>query len=145
MKKRVIALLIVATLLCAVLAIPISAATSGNYSAKTIKVTTKANWLKPGSESITLSRTTGKYKNGTEFTGSWSVKVERTDKSATTKYYTLKSSSLKINLARNATYKITVSPSASFKACVEINGGSRNVKTWSNWYVSSTHKVSSYS
>ncbi len=144
MAKKIISIFLVSVMLFSCLAVPALAATSGNYSTKKMYVSTKANWLKPGSESITLSRSTGQYKNGTKFTGSWSITVYKYG-SGTKKYYTMNSNSLTIKLDRNAHYQITISPTATYKACVEINGGSRNVKSWSSWYVSRTNKISSIS
>ena len=144
MAKKVISVFLVVVMVFSCYVIPVAAATSGNISTKKMYVTTKANWLKPGNESVTISRTTGVYKNGTKFYGSWYVTVYKYG-AGTKKTYTMNSGSLTIKLDRNANYQITVSPRPVYNATIEINGGSRNVKTWPNWYVSKTNKVSSIS
>lgn len=144
MAKKVISVFLVAAILISCFAVPALAATSGNISTRTMYVSTKANWLKPGKESITISRTQGSYKNNVKFKGSWDVTVYKYG-SGSKKSYSMNSDSVTIKLDRNASYKITVSPKPAYLACVEINGGKRNVKTWSNWYVSKTNKISSIS
>ena len=62
MKKSISILMVVLTLMSifAVFAVPASAATtSSGTQTRTITVTTKGNWLVPGSESITLSQNKG--------------------------------------------------------------------------------------
>lgn len=144
--KRLISILLVVTFLFAIFAIPASAAKSGSNKTANIYVTTKANWLKAGSESITLTPKAGVMKNNVKFNNcSWTVKVYKYG-TGTTKYLTLKgNSSLKINLDRNASYQITVTPTASYKAICEINKAGTGIKTYPSWYVSSTNKISSIS
>lgn len=144
--KRIVAVLLVLVTVFAIFAIPVSAAKSGSNKTANIYVTTKANWLKPGKESITLTPKAGVDAGGCKFTNcSWSVKVYKYG-TGTTKYYTLKgSSSLKINLDRNANYQITVTPTASYRAICEIEATSGKLRSYPSWYVSSTCKVSSVS
>ena len=144
--KKTITFILVFSLILMVCMIPVSAATSGSNKSSAIYVTTKANWLKPGSESITITPKQGVAYNGTKFYCSYSVCVYRYG-NGTTKYYTLDSKcngkSLKINLARNASYKITVTPSASYKAICEIKKTGGKLKSYPSWYVSNTNKISS--
>ena len=140
--KRLISFLLLASLVLTIFALPVSAATKGSNKTANIYVTTKANWLKPGSESITLTPCKGQSATGTRFDGSWSIKVYQYG-TGTTKYYTLKSSSLTISLKRNAEYKITVTPTAAYRAVCEIHRTSGNLKSYPSWYVSKTNKVSS--
>lgn len=144
--KKILSVLLVISFIMAIFAIPASAATKGSNQATKIYVTTKANWLKAGSESITLTPNAGVMKNNVKFTNcSWDVKVYKYG-SGTTKYYTLKgNTSLKIPLDRNASYQITVTPTASYKAICEINKAGTGIKTYPSWYVSSTNKISSIS
>lgn len=142
--KKILAVLLVLSMVFAIFAIPASAAKSGSNKTANIYVSTKANWLKPGKESITLTPKAGVDSSGCKFSNcSWNVKVYKYG-TGTTKYYTLKgNSSLKINLDRNASYKITVSPTAAYKAICEIEATSGKLRSYPSWYVSSTHKVSS--
>lgn len=144
--KRTITFILVFSLILTVFMIPVSAATSGSNKSSTIYVTTKANWLKSGSESITLTPRQGVERNGTKFYCSYSVTVYRYG-NATTKYYTLDSKcngkSLKINLARNASYKITVTPSESYQAVCELKSIGGKLKSYPSWYISKTNKISS--
>ena len=144
--KKIISVLLVVVLLFTIFAIPAAAAKSGSNKSTNIYVTTKANWLKPGGESITLTPKAGVMSNNTKFTDcSWSIKVYKYG-SGKTKYYTLKGNkSLKISLDRNSNYQITVTPTASYKAICEIKKTGGRIKTYPSWYVSSTHKVSSIS
>ena len=157
MKKSVSILMVILTLMSvfAVFAVPASAAmTSSGTQARTITVTTKANWLVPGSESITLSQNKGTCveENYNFFTGQttrktskqygeWDITVRATDGSHTYSK-TLTGGSIKLNLKPNKTYKITVSwdsQAAIFKA---LDKG--NYSSYPTWKVKSTWKVSSY-
>lgn len=140
--KKIISVLLVMTFIFAIFAIPASAAKSGSNKSATIYVTTKANWLKPGGESITLTQKQGVDKSGKKFSCSWNVKVYEYG-SGKTKYYTFDKSSLKIALGRNKNYAITVSPTASYKAICEIKRTSGPLKSYPSWYVSKTYKISS--
>ena len=97
-----------------------SAATSSSGTrTQTITVITKANWLLPGSESITLQQTkgvctktttnwlTGKRstKTSSEY-GTWNIVAKAIDGSHTVKK-TLSGKSVKLNLKPNKTYSIT--------------------------------------
>lgn len=144
--RKIISILLVLSFVMAVFAIPASAATSGSNKSAKIYVSTKSNWLKSGTESITLTPRAGVMKNNGKFTDcSWNVCVYRYG-AGTKQYYTLKgNSSLKIKLARNANYQITVSPTASYSAICEIIKAGTGIKSYPSWYVSSTCKVSSIS
>lgn len=136
-----VSVLLVLSFVMAIFAIPASAAKSGSTKTAKISVTTKSNWLKSGTESVTLTAKAGVTKNNEKYTGSWSVSVHQLG--GGTKYYQLKgTSSLKIKLARNASYTITVSPTASLQAINELKTIS-GVRTYPSWYVSSTCKISS--
>lgn len=132
-----------------------SAATcSSGKSTRTITVVTKANWLIPGSESITLSQTKGvrTEKNYNPFTGKtttktrkcygdWKIVATATDGSHTVKK-TLSDGSLKIALKANKTYKITVTWDSTADTIDSVDKGS--FTTLPTWKVKSTYKVSNY-
>ncbi len=151
-KRTVSIILTLAMVLSTLLAmiIPTSAATKSNGTkTQTITVTTKANWLYPGSESITLSQAKGTLsqkklfsKNAYQSYGCWDVSVVATDGSHSyTKNFD--GSSIKLDLKRNKTYKITVSwdDQATFFKTV----GKGSFVSCPTWKVKSTHKVSSCS
>ncbi|MBQ7387129.1 MAG: hypothetical protein IJW03_03070 [Clostridia bacterium] len=130
--------------------VPASAATRSKGTAtQTIIVKTKANWLIPGSESITLKQERGVCKSTNIFTGKvkeskfygvWDIEIEATDGSHTEEK-TLKGSSLKINLKPNKTYKITVTWDTSANNYRVWGKGS--IYKYPTWMVSKTYKVSS--
>lgn len=132
--------------------IPASAATCSNgISKQTISVTTKANYLVPGSESITIQQTKGvcsKYNIFTKKTktskqyGEWNIVAVATDGSHKTTA-TLKGSSVKIKLKPNKTYNITVTWDSDAEFFKEVDKG--NYTTYPSWKVKSTWKVSSCS
>lgn len=141
------------TMLCSA-SIGASAATcSSGTSTRTITVVTKANWLKPGSESITISQTKGvrtkktynvfngktttKTKN---YYGTWKIVAKSTDGKHTVKK-TLSGSSCKVNLKPNKTYKITVTWDGTANTIDSVSKG--NFTTYPTWKVKSTYKVSS--
>ena len=137
------------------MSIPASAATcSSGTKSRTITVTTKANWLKPGSESITLSQSKGTCvkENYNIFTGKttrktsnqygeWDIVVSATDGSHTFKK-SLTGSSIKLNLKPNKTYKITVTWDTQAEFFKELDKG--NYTSFPTWRVKSTWKVSNY-
>ena len=151
--KRTVSLILALTMVLSMLiamVIPTSAATRSNgTSTQTITVTTKSNWLYPGSESITLSQTKGTLTQKNIYTnkafqsyGVWNISCRSTDG---THSFTevLDGSSIKLNLKRDKTYKITVSwneISTNF-----LSAGKGSFITYPSWRVKSTHKVSSYS
>ncbi len=151
--KKIIALFLAILSVVSIAIVSASAATSSSgKSTRTITVSTKANWLKPGSESITLGQTKG-VCTGTKYNyklqakkvtsnqyGIWDVVAKSTDGSHTVKG-TLKGSSLKINLKPNKTYKITVSWSSN-NTFTELDKGT--FTTLPSWRVKSTNKVSNY-
>ena len=67
---RIFSMLLVVLTICTVFTTTAFAATSSSgKSTRTITVSTKANWLIPGSESITLSQTKGVRSEKNPFTG----------------------------------------------------------------------------
>lgn len=135
------------------LMIPASAATkSRGIATQTITVVTKANWLIPGSESITLSQTKGTYMkkkynwrgvctgaDPKKAYGEWDIVVRATDGSDT-QYKNWNDSSIKLNLKPNKTYKITVSWDTTAN---NIKYSFNSFSTYPTWKVKSTYKVSS--
>ncbi len=152
--RKVIAIVLTLVSLFAVFSIYASAATcSSGKSSRTITVATKANWLIPGSESITLSQTkgtrtsktynviSGKTKTNTkDCYGTWDIVAKATDGSHTVKGK-LSGSSVKINLKPNKTYKITVTWNSSADTIDSVAKGS--FTKLPTWKVKSTYKVSS--
>lgn len=151
--KKIIALFLAIISIFSITIVAASAATSSSgKSTRTITVSTKANWLKPGSESITLGQKKG-VCTGTKYTvklkakkvtsnqyGIWDVVAKSTDGTHTVRG-TLKGSSLKVNLKPNKTYKITVSWSSQ-NTFTELDKGT--FTTLPSWWVKSTNKVTSY-
>lgn len=149
--KKIIAIVLAMISIMSFMSVLASAAkTSSGKSTRTITVTTKANWLIPGSESVTLSQTKG-VCTGTKYNlklqpktvktnqyGKWDVVAKSTDGSHTVKK-TLSGSSLKISLKPNKTYKITVTWSSQ-NIYTELDYGT--FTTLPSWKVSSTYKVS---
>lgn len=130
------------------------AATSGGQGTSTLTVVTKANWKKPGSESVTLSNRKVVVK-GYKYTLLGKKKLQ------TKKYYprykitvksadgshrfnkSMTSSSLKLNLKPDKTYYITVSYDGA--APVNFHGLSNATTiTGPQWGVKSVYKVSHY-
>lgn len=120
---------------------PTSAAKSGSSKQATISVTTKSNWLKSGSESITITPKKGVDANGDTFNGHWIVYVYQAG--SLVGQYTMSKSSIKIKLGRNKTYKVVVVPTNTYVACCEISRTAGALRSYPSWYVSSTCKVSS--
>lgn len=149
--KKIIAIVLAMISIMSFMSVLASAATtSSGKSTRTITVTTKANWLIPGSESVTLSQSKGvctgtkynlKFQAKTVKTnqyGIWDVVAKATDGSHTVKK-TFSGSSLKISLKPNKTYKITVSWSSQNTFTELEHGPFTTIPTWK---VSSTYKVS---
>lgn len=152
MFRKIIAVLLVAITLTAIFAIPADAATtSSGLSKRTITVTTKANWLMPGSESITLKQTKGTFSytksNGktTTKTGyaTWKITVSATDGSHSyTK--TWNDGSIKLSLKRNKTYTITITYDNQYwEPNMMLKYSHFKWTKYPTWKVSSTNKVSS--
>lgn len=154
MKKSIAFLLVIVILICT-MAVPASAATySSGTSTRTITVVTKANWLYPGSESITISQSKGTFNysktnwlgqvtgsaSKTDY-GTWKISVVATDGTHSFNK-TLSGGSISLNLKPNKTYRITV----SYDSTQDIFRGLeyRNFKwrTYPSWKVSSTWKCS---
>ncbi len=137
------------------LCVPASAATKSNGTKTvTMIVETKANWLYPGSESITLSQTKGtcslrtynifkgKWQTKTsKVYGEWDIVAEATDGSHRVTA-TLSGSSVKIKLKPNKTYKITVTWDSMDETFTTLDKGAYT--KYPTWKVKSTHKVSKY-
>lgn len=156
-RKLTSSLVAFALIVCTLLGIcmPASAATcSSGTRTQTITVTTKANYLKPGSESITLSQTKGtcQRRSYNIFTGRTSIKTSKaygewdivavaTDGSHTVRK-TLSGGSVKINLKPNKTYKITVTWDSTAATFTELSKG--GFVSYPTWRVKSTWKVSNY-
>ena len=136
--------------------IPISteAATSGGQGTYTLTVNTKANWKKPGSESVTLSNRKvvvqgykytllGKKKLQTKkYYPRYKITVKSTDGSHSFSK-SMTSSSLKLNLKPDKKYYITVSYDGA--APVNFHGLSNATTiTGPQWAVKSVYKVSNY-
>lgn len=136
---------------CALFSFPTTAsAATSSYGTRTctLTVTTKANWLKPGGESITLKQTKGTYqkrnvwgklKNAERY-GTWRIKGSSTD--GTHKIdKTLSGSSVKISLKRNKTYRLTITWDST---SADLGTNFRGYTKFPTWRVSKTNKVSSY-
>lgn len=123
-----------------------SAATdSWGTNTRVITVTTKANWLKPGSESITLKQNKGTRTNDKgkqkKCYGYWNISFSSTDGKHKGNAK-LTGGSVKINLKPNKTYHITVSWNHNIDTVDSMKNGSFSyLPTWS---VKSTNKVTSY-
>jgi len=132
-----------------------SAATySSGTSTRTITVVTKANWSKPGSESITLSQTKGIRTKKTyniftrktstktkKYYGTWKIVAKSTDGKHTVKN-TMSGSSCKVKLKPNKTYKITVTWDGTADTIDSVSRGT--FTTYPTWKVKSSYKVSRY-
>lgn len=139
--KKIISVLMLVVLVATMFTFPTSAAKSGSSKQATISVTTKANWLKSGSESITITPKKGVAANGDKFDGYWIVYVYQSG--SLVGQYSMSKSSIKIKLGRNKTYKVVVVPTNTYVACCEVNKTAGRLKSYPSWYVSSTCKVSS--
>lgn len=127
-----------------------SAATSGGENTKTITVETKANWLYPGQESITLKQNKAKYVYEVDSFGKRKTKTASiypsyiiTIKNNTTGERTeekWKDGSIKIKLDRNCSYTIKV----SYDEAITWTRMKKTFMYYTKapyWYVSSTHKA----
>lgn len=150
--KKLVCLMFVGTILGTVMVG--EAATSGEKGTSTLTVVTKANWKKPGSESVTLSnrqvvvqgykRTlTGKKKLQTKkYYPRYKITVKSTDGTHSFNK-SMTSSSLKLNLKPDKRYKITVSYDGAYAK--NFHGLSNAVTTTGpKWAVKSVYKVSDY-
>jgi hypothetical protein len=158
MAKKIFALFLVVISLLSCMILPASAATySSGTSTRTITVTTKANWAVPGSESITLSqskgkftysktdwlgRTTGKTGSKSEY-GTWKISVSATDGSHSFSK-TWKDGSIKLDLKPNKTYRITISYDGIQDTFRALDYRNFRWSSYPSWRVKSTWKVSSY-
>ncbi len=173
--KKIIAVLLCVLTLFSIMSTSVYAATSGGNNTKTISVSTKSNWFKPGSESITLKQYKTKYYAGHNakcYGGTCECSLNRrengyygyykitiynsTDKKTTYKYWD-GGQTCKIKLGRNKTYKITVAyiNNETIANCqanwnkgngfLRQGGITKVHRAACSWYVSSTNKVSSYS
>lgn len=119
------------------------AATSGNKNTVTMQVQTKANWYKPGRESITLMTAPvgGKGLNGGHVYGIYRVELDGSfvgmlGQNGTTLY---------IPLGRDRTHTIKVAYDAA-KTEARYKQMNKGMKLSGNprWFVSSSHKVVNY-
>ena len=158
MAKKFIAMFLVIITVLSYMVLPASAATcSSGTSTRTITVKTKANWLYPGSESITLSQSKGTFtysktdlfgrdngKTGTKSEyGTWKISVYATDGSHSYTR-TWRDGSIKLNLKPNKTYRITISYDSYQDGFRRIEYLNFRWTKYPSWRVSSTWKVSSY-
>lgn len=127
-----------------------AATSSSGTSTRTITVVTKANWWKPGSESITLSQTKGVRSEKNVWTGktktkkcygTWKIVATSTDGKHTIKK-TWDDGSIKLNLKANKTYRITVTWDSQADIFDTLDHGS--FTTMPTWRVKSVYKVSNY-
>lgn len=158
-KKRTLTTLLACVMVvCTLLAsaLPASAATCSNgTSTQTIKVETKADWWKWGSESITLTQTKGEcrmtaykywplfepYTKKTETYGRWDISVQSDDGSHS--YETkLTGATKKVDLEPDKTYTITVKWNETDELSTMYRYG--QYTTYPAWYVSDVHKVIRY-
>ena len=157
--KRVLSLM-----LCIIMAISAfccvnitaSAATSGGSKAGTITVVTKANYLYPGSSSITLKQSkqtltykslvSNKTKTKTGYYGYYNISVYNATKGKTKSICWGGGQTKKISLDPNCTYKITVryNSTATVTFTKAPFGYSWKSSSSPYWIVKSTWKVSSY-
>lgn len=154
MKKKLSFIVTMIFMLTALFSINTYAATSGGANTKTIHVETKANWLKPGSESITLKQNKAKYTYKTYRLGKgWVTKsgsiyptykiTIKNNTKGKSKSVTWKDGSEKLNLDRNCTYTITVAYDNN-STWLRSNCNLGSYTTSPYWYVSKTNKVSTY-
>jgi hypothetical protein len=146
--KRTISIMLTAAIMLTTLLalmIPTSAATRSNgIQTQTITVTTKANWLYPGAESITLSQTKGLLvgnafsKKSTWCYGNWDIVAKSTDGKHTVKAE-LNNGSVKIKLKPDKTYNITVAWDSDESFFRTVNKG--GFISYPTWTVKSTHKA----
>lgn len=145
--------LIICTLFA--LSIPVFAATSSSGTqSRTITVTTKANYLLPGSESITIGQSKGTCvkeiynifsgkttrKSSNQY-GKWDISVSATDGSHTFSK-SLTGSSVELKLKPNKTYNITITWDSQAEFFKTFDKG--NYTSYPSWKVKSTWKVSNY-
>ena len=156
-RNRVVSILMamLMVLSCATTFAPKAEAATGSNgkNTQTITVTTKSNWWRPGSESITLAQSKGTrtsktysfWKGWREKTtncyGTWKIVAKSTDNKDTVKQ-TLKDSSVKIKLKADKTYKITVSWDSDKDTIDSVTKGS--FSSLPSGWVKSTNKVSEY-
>lgn len=156
MTKKFSTLIAIVMVICTFfsMASPAFAATSSSGTGtQIITVTTKADYSRPGSESITLKQTKGVCEKKTwsfirrcykmkqsERYAIWNISVEATDGSHTFSK-TLSGGSLKLYLKPNKTYEITVKWSLNNNT-IDIENGC--FTSYPTWRISSTNKVSSY-
>ena len=147
-------MLTVILVLSTVFTVNVFAATSGGKNTSTIYVETKANWLKAGSESITLKQDKATYTyQEYKLSKGWVTKSKSiyptydiTIKNITkgkTETKTWKDKSIKLKLDRNCTYQITVSYNGT-STWYRSNSKLGNYVNYPHWYVSKTNKVSYY-
>ena len=150
MKKSLSLVIALVLALSSLFSLSASAATTGGANEQTIYVETKANWLIPGSESITLKQNEATYRYTDFGWGGFTTKTASiyptykiTLKNINTGKITTKTwkdSTIKLNLDRNCCYNITVSYDSQ-STILRTNFELDDYKTAPSWYVSKTHKV----
>lgn len=156
MAKKTLALILAIITILSCILLPANAATcSSGTRTRTITVKTKANWACPGSESITLAQSkgkfsyaettwygaeTGKTKTKTEY-ATWKISVASTDGSHSYSR-TWCSKSIKLNLKPNKTYHITISYDGLQDVFRELDYRRFRWNYYPSWSVRSTWKVS---
>lgn len=146
MKKSLLGLCLAAavvgtTLMPAV----VDAATGGGRGTSIMTVVTKADWSKPGQESVTLaSNQLGATGKGVA-RGVFRVYLDNRFYGTLGNTTGTLGGSLKVNLGRNKTHKIKVvfDEAATKNIYKQITGKNFGNRT-PNWYVLQTHKVSNY-
>lgn len=116
-KKAILSVFLLALLIISTFTVSAYAATSGSgATTSTITVVTKANWSKPGQESITLSQTAGKMWSNPKHTSTFSqygryniIATPTSGASTTVVKNALSGGRMTLKLAADTTYKITVS------------------------------------
>lgn len=120
----------------------VEAATNGSTDTSTITVVTKADWYRPGSESITLKNRKVTVKGVKKsFYPKYRVVVRSTDGHHAYNSW-LSGAKLKLNLKPDKTYKIRVDFNKAYgnNSYLSYKG---NVVVSPYWWVSETHKVKS--
>ena len=153
--SKITALFLCLITLLSVAALPISASTSGSSRSTTINVKTKANYLYPGSSSVTLKQqkqtltyqklSGTKTKTKVGYYGCYDITVYNITKGTSKNVYWGGGQTKKINLDPNCSYRITVSYCSNKTALFTSQPLGYSWKNTSSpsWWVSSTWKLSS--
>ncbi len=152
--KIIAVLSVMATVICST-AVFANASTGGSNNTRKITVKTKANYLLPGSSSITLKQSKGKYTYSSfSFFRGWKTKTSSgygvykitatpIKGKGAKKTAKLTGKSKKISLDKNTTYSVTVAYDSN-ATWLQNKCKPENWTTYPSWKVSGTWKVSSY-